>query len=194
MRRIWAIRTLTLTFGLFAAMFANATMVQQMNLGELAFKADKIFRGTVMRVEAGTVTAGGAELATTKYVIRVSEMLKGDATNAAGKDGNFIEITMLGSLKQPETANGLRRVNAFTPPNLRAGREYLLFTTAPSNLGLSITVGLGQGAFAFVDSDNVLNEAKNAGLFRDMDAQGLPAQGPMPYADLSQRIRTIIGN
>lgn len=194
MRRAKIRSSLTLVIGLLATGLASATMVQQMNLGELAFNADKIFRGTIISVEPGTVMAGGSELATTKVVIRVSEMLKGEAISANGKVGDIVEFTMLGSLKQPEAENGLRRVNAFTPPNLRSGQEYLLFTTAPSSLGLSITVGLGQGAFQFVDSDNVLNEAKNAGLFRDMDSQGMPARGPVPYEQLSQRIRSITGN
>lgn len=194
MRRAITARSLAVFIGLFATVVASATMVQQMNLGELAFNADKIFRGTVISVERDTVMAGGSELDTTKVVVRVTEMLKGEAASANGKVGDIVEFTMLGSLKQPEAENGLQRVNAFTPPNLRSGQEYLLFTTAPSNLGLSITVGLGQGAFQFVDSDNVINEAKNAGLFRDMDSQGMPARGPVPYEQLSQRIRSIVGN
>ena len=32
-------------------------------------------------------------------------------------------------------------------PQLAVGRTYLVFTTQPSEIGLSTTVGLGQGAF-----------------------------------------------
>ena len=194
MRRLWSIRALTLLFGLLAAVVAGATMVQQMNLGELSLNADKIFRGTVVQVESGTVAAGGGELDTTTYVIRVSETLKGDTASPNGKAGNVVRVTMLGSFKQPTAANGQVRFSAFTPIRLNQGQEYLLFTTSPSNIGLSTTVGLGQGAFAFVDDENVLNEVKNAGLFRDMDSQGMPARGPISYEALSGRIRTLVGN
>ncbi|MDJ0940407.1 MAG: hypothetical protein QNJ00_11655 [Woeseiaceae bacterium] len=194
MRRLWSIRALTLLFGVLATAVAGATMVQQMNLGELSLNADKIFRGTVLEIENGTVAAGGGQLDTTTYVIRVSETLKGDTSSPDGKEGNIVRVTMLGSLKQPVTANGLIRASAFTPPRLTTGAEYLLFTTAPSSIGLSTTVGLGQGAFAFIDGENVLNEVKNAGLFRDMDAQGMPATGPIGYDELSGRIRTLVGN
>lgn len=193
MRRIRSIRLLTAFIGLLATAMAGATMVQQMNLGELALNADKIFRGTVMNVETGTVTAGGAELATTTYVIRVSETLKGD-TSTNTKEADVLRVTMLGTLK-PSVSNGnVQRFSMFAPPNLRTGQEYLLFTTAASGIGLSTTVGLGQGAFKFVDGENVLNDVKNAGLFRDMDAQGMPVQGPISYADLSSRIRSLVGN
>ena len=194
MRRKAITGALALCVGLLASAFASATMVQQMNLGELATNADKIFRGTVMRVEGGTVTAGGTELATTRYTIRVSEMIKGQLADISGKPVDYIEITMLGSLKSPAKSGNLQRLSAFTPPQLRPGGEYLLFTSRESQIGLSMTIGVGQGAFQFVDGENVLNEAKNAGLFRDMDSQGLPQRGPIPYGALSDRIRSIVGN
>jgi hypothetical protein len=190
-RRLWAT---TMSLGLFACMFAHATMVQQLNLGELTARADKIFRGTVIRTENGTVVAGGGELPTVKYVIRVSETLKGDTSTGNGKAGNVVELTMLGTLKSSGASGNIRHISTFRPPKLRIGDEYLLFTTAPSNLGLSITVGIGQGAFSFVQGNNVINEAKNAGLFRDMDNQGLPQRGPIPYPALAQRIHSLIGN
>ena len=165
-----------------------------MNLGELTSNANKIFRGTVVRVESGTVSAGGGELPTVKYVIRVSETLKGDTASPGGKAGNVVELMMLGKTKQVATTDSVRNVSAFRPPVLATGKEYLLFTTAPSSLGLSITVGVGQGAFSFVQGDNVINESKNAGLFRDMDSGGMPQRGPIPYSALSQKIRSLVGN
>lgn len=188
------IRALTLVLGLFACLFANATMVQQMNLGELAVNADKIFRGTVVSVESDTVTAGGAELPTVKYILRVSETLKGDTSSANGKAGNVVVLTMLGGQKQASGDGEVQRFLPFRPPTLERGKEYLLFTTTPSTLGLSMTVGVGQGAFRFVDGDNVINEAKNSGLFRDMDSTGMPQRGPIPYPAIAERIRSLTGN
>lgn len=194
MRQIISVRNVVLLVGLFAAMCASATMVRQMNLDELAGHADKIFRGTVVRTETGKISAGGGELTTTKYVIRVSETLKGNTQAGGGKIGNVVEVVMLGDPKQTITSGNAERYDVFRPPALRVGSEYLLFTTAPSSLGLSMTVGLGQGAFQFVQGNHVLNDAKNAGLFRDMDSLGLPQRGPIPYSALSQRIRNLVGN
>ena len=60
-------------------------MVQQMNLGELTLNAEKIFRGTVVRVESGTIEAGGGVLPTVTYVIHVTESLKGHTSSVNGK-------------------------------------------------------------------------------------------------------------
>ena len=194
MQKRWLRSALALGAGLLVSVFASATMVQQMNLGELAVNADKIFRGTVMRVEAGTVTAGGSEIATTRYTIRVDELLKGQVSNPSGKPGAYLEVTMLGSLKPAQPIGNMQRLSGFRPPNLSPGNEYLLFTSKESSLGLSMTIGVGQGAFRFVDGNHVVNDAKNVGLFRDMDSQGLPQRGPIAYDALSERIRGIVGN
>lgn len=189
-----SLKALSVILGLFACTFANATMVQQMNLGELALNADKIFRGTVTSVENGTVTLGGGELPTVKYVIRVSETFKGDTTSANDKAGDVVEVMMLGRQKQATSDGDIQHFIPFQPPAFEQGKEYLLFTTAPSSVGLSMTVGVGQGAFDFVDENNVMNAAKNAGLFRDMDSTGMPQRGPIPFAVLAERIRSLIGN
>ena len=173
---------------------AQAELVQQMNLGQMTDRAERIFRGTVLRVESGTVTAGGAELPTIKYVIAVSEIVKGQTTPASGKAGNVIEINMYGWLKNIQSSADVVRFATFSPPRLERGQEYFLFTTAPSNLGLSMTVGVGQGAFKFVNGEFVVNEAKNAGLFRGMDSGGLPANGPISYSRLIERVRTEMNN
>lgn len=194
MQRSKSIRWLTMLLGLCISVFAHATLVQQMNLGELTINADKVFRGTVMRVENGTVAAGGGELSTVSYYIRVSETFKGNTASANGKAGNMVKVTMLGGSKDVVVNGNMRRFSAFTPPTLTPGNEYLLFTTQPSSLGLSVTVGVGQGAFSFVDGESVVNEAKNVGLFRDMDSSGMPQRGPIPYSAIAERIQSLVGN
>jgi hypothetical protein len=68
-------------------------------------------------------------------------------------------------------------------PELGVGEDYVLFTTKPSAVGLSTTVGLGQGAFKlFVSEDGeelAANELNNAGLFN----------GPVTYTQLASAIR-----
>lgn len=194
MKRSYAMPWLAGLASLLACSLAGATLVQQMNLGELTLNADKVFRGTLVSTKPGTIRAGGGELATTTYVFRVTDTFKGDTSSANGKAGSVVEIRMIGGSKSSAAAGSLRHFNAFQPPQLRQGQEYLLFTTAPSSLGLSMTVGVGQGAFSFVNGENVINEAKNVGLFRDMDASGLPERGPIPYSALAERISSLVGN
>jgi len=181
-----------LVTSLFLSMFANATMVKQMNLGELTSNADKIFRGTVVRVESGTVTAGGSELPTVKYVIQVSDLLKGNISASGKEGGNTVELTMIGRLKEKTSQSAIRNISGFKLPTLKSGSEYLLFTTTPSQLGLSMMVGVGQGTFHFIENGKVINEAKNAGLFRNMNNPKMAERGALEYSDLTAQIKDLI--
>ena len=183
---------LALAAVLLAGTQAFATMVRQMNLGEMTANADRIVHGTVTSIETGTVTAGGAELPIIKYQVRIAEVLKG---NVSPNEDNLIDVIMIGSLKTNTRSGELTQFhNVFEGPNLRSGNQYLLFLTRPSSIGLSTTVGVGQGAFRFLNDGTVMNEAKNVGLFRDMDGQGLPASGPINYSALEGRIQQLLGN
>ncbi len=74
-------------------------------------------------------------------------------------------------------------------PRLNNGGDYLLFTTHTSSIGLSTTVGLGQGAFkvsAIGGELSAVNEFNNAGL-------GINGTGPIEYVKLSAEIRTLLG-
>jgi hypothetical protein len=97
---------------------------------------------------------------------------------------------MIGNIKGESDHNGLRHFSAFRDmPQLRRGGEYLLFLTAESSIALSSPVGLAQGCFDIDTSapeEPTANRVNNAGLAADM------ARGPVPYADLAERLRTII--
>jgi hypothetical protein len=74
-------------------------------------------------------------------------------------------------------------------PRLTMGSDYLLFTTAASSIGLSTTVGLGQGAFMVYSQDKqdwAVNQYENSGL-------GMGGGGAVPYADLVAEIRARLG-
>lgn len=166
---------------------ADGSMVLKMDLGDLSQRADKIFRGTVLSVEPGIVTAGGTELPTVTYRLQVEEAFKGDYAETKG----VAEITMLGTLK-PEAPNGSTERLARLPelPILVRGGEYVLFTTPPSPLGLSTTVGLGQGSFkVYLAPDRqemAANELDNAGLTESIN-------GPVRYETLADAIRQEVG-
>jgi hypothetical protein len=165
----------------------------KMDLSELTTRADKIFRGTVIDIQQGTIEAGGGELPAVTYRLRVDDMFKGQATEVKG-DKAVIEIRMVGSLTHAKAdENGNQRLSLFRDvPKLRMGGDYVLFTTAESPIGLSVTVGLGQGAFSVYSVDGArdqftaVNEFNNAGL-------GLNGEGPVGYDKLSAAINALLG-
>ena len=178
---------------LILAAQVQATMMLQMNLEEMTGRADKIFRGTVISVQQGTIEAGGAELPAVTYRFRIDELFKGEATQVKG-DKAVMEIRMIGSLVHAKPdENGNLKFSPFRDvPRLNEGGDYLLFTTAESAIGLSVTVGLGQGAFKVSPVDGadgeyqVVNEFNNAGL-------GLNDAGPIRYIELSTQIHALLG-
>ncbi len=175
----------------------SAATVQQMNLQQMVGRADRIFRGTVLDVREGTVHAGGVDLPTVTYRLRVDDPLKGTFTQVKGLQ--IAEIKMLGKAKASDSAP-LRALSALPElPKLTVGQEYLLLTTRPSSVGLSTTVGLGQGAFGLIGKPGqelALNGNQNRGLFLGMSGPtGLAAQqpGPLPYPTLAGMIRNLVG-
>ena len=168
----------------------HATSMLKMDLGDLTTRAGKIFRGTVIDIELGTIEAGGGQLPAVTYRFRVEELYKGEATEVKD-DQAIVEIRMVGDLKNKTAAEqGRVKFSLFRDvPRFDVGSDYLLFATPESAIGLSTTVGLGQGAFKVFPLDGVyqaVNEFNNAGL-------GLNGPGPVEYEALSARIRALLG-
>ena len=185
--------SVALCTGLIAASFAtipraDATTVKHFDLGHMTASAARVFRGTVTDVRPGTVKVGGGELATTIYRIRVTETFKGDF--ATFKDVTYADVEMIGSIKADAESNGVRHFSAFRDmPRLKSGQEYMLFLTAESSIALSSPVGLAQGLFEIdtsIPSQPTANRLNNAGLAADI------AKGPLPYAELAERVRAIL--
>lgn len=194
--RVTAVRRLLLTSAgaLLLASYASGTTLVQMNLADLAGRADKVFRGTVVSAKPGTVKAGGGDLPIVVYRLRVDEEFKGEFGEE--KEKGLIEIRMVGTLKETRHA-GLSRFSPWRDvPRLERGQEYVLFTTRPSRIGLSTTVGLGQGAFRILGAgkeEQAVNAFGNLGLSRGMPRTALPSGGAVPYADLARAIRAVLG-
>ena len=167
-----------------------ATSVKQMNIDELSANADRIFRGTVISIQPGTVEAGGAELHTITYTLKVEDAFKGDFL-VAKDDVRLAKITMITDPKVPGEANGMTRLGVVRDvPKLKVGDVYLLFASAESQIGLSTPIGLGQGCFD-INGSMALNRAGNLGLFTGASVQG-PSKGALPYADLADKIRAVL--
>ncbi len=170
----------------------QATTMLKMDLEDLASRAGTIFRGTVIDVEQGTIEAGGGELPAVTYRFRVVELYKGSATDTKG-DNSIMVVRTVGSLAAPKPdEDGNLRFSLFSDvPKFDKGGDYLLFTTPESSIGLSVTVGLGQGAFRVSPIDGTdeefqaVNEFNNAGL-------GLDGDGPVELDKLSASIRALL--
>ena len=182
----------------------SATTVRQFNLAELTSRAHKIYVGTVRSATEGTVAIGGGQVAVVTYQLSVEEDLRGETAMVKGV--RAAEIRMLGKQKPVQHGN-LRRVSPLPDlPVLVVNHTYLVFSTQPSTVGLSTTVGLGQGCFTLYGKgadQMAVNDVNNLGLFRDMAlpapsiaaarSYGPQADGPIPYAALRAQILSLLG-
>lgn len=179
--------------GLIASVFAavqavDATTVKQFDLPKMTSSAARVFRGTVTDVHPGKVSAGGGELATTVYRIRITETFKGQYDTY--KNVRYADVEMLGSPKADVRGQGPQHFSAFRDmPKLERGKDYLLFLTAESRIALSSPVGLAQGLFDIdttLPSEPTSNRTGNAGLLPDVKG------GPLPYQELAKHVREIV--
>ena len=125
---------------------ASATSILQMNLAQLTERSELIVRGTIVEVRELRVTVGGGDLPALHYRVEVDETFKGKVRDVKGVP--IAEFKVLGSLKK--LAAGEPIIAGW--PELRVGREYLLFVAAPGPSGLTVTTGIGQGCFVISDA------------------------------------------
>jgi hypothetical protein len=198
MHRRKLLSCLLAVLALLIGLQAQAATVQQLNLEEMVDRAGRIFRGTVLDIKEGTVQAGGAELPTVTYRVRVDEAFKGSYQTVKGLQ--IAEVTMLGKLKHNQAGTN-RSLPLIDLPKLQVGQDYLLLTTQPSAIGLSTTVGLGQGAFRVTGKPGqelAVNENHNLGLLKDMEGvtgSVVPNQngsGPVSYTALAALIQDLV--
>jgi len=171
----------------------EATTVLRMDLERLCQGSGRILRGTVLEIENGTVDAGGGLLPTLTFIVRVDEAFKGEF--ASEKEIPVVEIRTVGKLLQPRSGSARWLRSLPDPPALEVGSSYLLFVTVPSAIGLSTTVGLGQGCFHVsgdAEREEAVNELDNVGLGSPSRLEGVPSRGPIPYARLATEIRAIV--
>jgi hypothetical protein len=177
---------------LFSPIRLQATKVIKMDLEKMTSNAEKIFRGRVISVREDMLRFAGGELPTVTYRLEVSETFKG--TYETVDEKRVVEIRMLGTTEPRTSSVGGYTKRTILPelPKLDTGREYLLFTTRKSSVGLSTTVGLGQGCFQIIadpQGELAVNEAGNRGLL----ARGKrPQPEPRRYRQLAEHIRRIV--
>lgn len=180
---------IALSFAALTADTVNAATAMQMNLAQMINNSDKVFVGTVIGVTESRVQAGGGELPAITYRFQVSDTFKGDFDEIKGV--KYTEVTMLGTIKNIKERK--HPISDF--PLLQEGEEYLLVVAPAGPIGLTTTMGLGQGSFTLTggtDNKVALNGANNVGLFSGMNV-GFPDGVGIPYNDLAALIRDIVG-
>ena len=160
--------------------------LQRFTLGEMVDRAGRIFRGTVVDFQPGTVEAGGGSLPTVTYKFRVTQIFKGEVEEKGRV--KYAEVTMLGSIKADPKDGAVKKFNTLpSPTRLEVGSDYLMILTPESKGGLTAPVGLGQGSFEIFQKDKTefaKNEFNNMGLFK----------GPIEYSALAAEIQRKGGN
>lgn len=172
----------------------TATILKQMNLADLAGNANRIFSGTVIEIGKGDLAVGGGKVATVTYRVIVDDSFRGDFIEKEGV--RVAEFTMVTNPGPRRSGDQVSFSVLPAMPDIQMGQRYLFFTTAPSSVGLSTTVGLGQGCFRITGEPGeeiTTNEFDNLGLFRGMSAPGMPERGPIAYSRLVQQIDALLG-
>ncbi|HAB15408.1 MAG TPA: hypothetical protein PLX89_01235 [Verrucomicrobiota bacterium] len=162
---------------------AGSIYAQHLKLDALCAQANRIFRGTVLTVTAGQVSVGGGSLPTATYKIQVKDTM-------AGTVAETVTLTMVSEPKARPQQGNIQRQPVLELPTLEEGKEYLLFLTKPSKIGLTSPVGLVQGCFTITkkgDTEFAVNGVNNAGL-------GIGDGGPVKYEELAKRIQALRPN
>ena len=142
-----------------------ATKVKSVNLEQMVQGANRIFVGTCVAVEDGTVP--GTEIPIATYTFLVSERIKGVM-------GDTVTIRHFG-VREPRMRGDqvlVQRVPGM--PIYHVGQEVVLFLIEDSSLGLTSPVGLFQGVFAVQERDGkkvLQNGNQNLGLFKGLSKE-----------------------
>jgi hypothetical protein len=132
-----------------------ASQVRQVNLEEMTRRAARIFSGRCIQTSVEYDASLGRHI--TVATFRVRRAVKGVA-------GDTVTVRMLGGGAPGDSPAGV--------PQYRRGDEVVLFLYGESALGLSSTVGLGQGSFKVLTDKQgrrvALNDAGNRNLLREM--------------------------
>jgi hypothetical protein len=153
-----------------AGLPAGASLVRECDLLTLERAAGAVILGRCLE---RTEVPDGRPLPYTEYTFEVLSAVKG-ARDAAGRPLATVTFRHAGCERPRELPDGTiaapLRLNI---PRYEVEREYLLFLTRESALGLCAPVGLGQGSFTVERRGKkkfVRNANANAGLLEKIDA------------------------
>jgi hypothetical protein len=162
-----------------------------MNLEQLTQGSLEIYRGTVLDMVETTVQVGGGALPAVTYTVRVDEPFQGEFPEVKGVP--VAQFTTLGSKKQH--LSGEMPIAGL--PRLEIGGDYLLMVAPAGPVGLTTTMGLGQGLFKIEGrpgQETAVNGLGNRGLFTGMAVSGLTAASgeELSYGELAALVTSIL--
>lgn len=168
-----------------------ATQVLPMDARQMTYTADLVAYGIFLGSEPTEVEDpdNGKKLPATLYHFEKKECLKGDCSAK-------ISFLQFGATRR--NAEGLKRLYVHGTPDLKVGKEYLIFLTPKaSGTGFRSFVGLGQGRFEVrqdaTGNKSVVNDFNNEDLFKVLSpakgigtgtkdvAPEMPGRGPVSY-------------
>ncbi len=183
------VRYLILLVLIFAVQSVYSQRTIRMNLERMVSNAGIIIHGTVATVE--TKIDQESNILSTFVTIDVKE-------NFYGVSQPSITIKMLGGSSKTRT------VKFAEMPKFTVGEEFVGLFYAPSKLGFSSPVGMGQGKFSVVNDEKtntviVKNSFNNKDLFAKLQhgsaltkTAAIHSPQSLSLADLSQSIRSFI--
>jgi hypothetical protein len=190
--RHWSAAAVVSAAVLFASDVSASMLVRHLSLQQMCAAAGRIFRGTVVGVTEATVPAGGGQLRTIVYRLRVDEAFKGSYEVIKGQ--RIATLQMVQPAKRAQVGPVRHLAVLDGQPSFAEGHDYLILATTPSAAGLSTTVGLKQGAFKVAGKtgqETAVNGNDNVGLAAGPGLEA--ARGPIPYTALRDSIRRFLG-
>ena len=194
---------ISLFFGVLCAMFlafdAVAYQIIETNLPTIVSNSSVAFRGKCESREVKTVEQGTMTGVVTHYVFTVTEVMKGEI-------GNRFEFDVWGATRADAKKTGAPYAVGFV--QFDPGREYVVFLTGPTDLGVYAPMGMALGVFNVTYSAEgramVVNSFKNSNLFKgaksarftkaikaaNIDEKSPPA-GPLPYDDFKKMVDVL---
>jgi hypothetical protein len=198
-RHITACFAASLILLAFWAGSAQASQIVLINMDQM-MNAPVIFTGKCVGAEAKALETGGRTLPVTTYTFEVTDSIKGDVPAT-------FSFTHLGASRADSARLGLGYVPGM--PHFEVGKEYTVFLTSETKLGLRGVMNLGAGKFNMVKGSDgkaqVVNDYGNKGLFRGaeksssmtkaMSAGGVKpgAAGPVDYDGFVRMVRDLDG-
>jgi len=192
-------------FGLICAVVpvfvSEGYQIIEMNLPAIVSNAEIGFRGVCEKREVRTIYPVSAPtgVIVTHYVFAIKEMLKGKAENP-------FEVDQYGVSRAEAIKMGAPYAVGFT--QFEPGKEYVVYWSEMSRLGVRTPLGMDQGVFDIVYDNKgrtmVVNKFSNANLFKQI-SKGSPVtktlksvnidvsnppKGPISYDDF----KTIVEN
>lgn len=179
-------------FLLFLFVQVPASQSRDINLEQLVSKADAIFSGRCISAKEETIKSDQfpSGIVTTRYFFQVEKSIKGAAV--AGKEFSF---AVTGGSKPKEGQPAVMGM-----PRFSEGKDYLLFLTSESKLGVRAPIGLWHGKFDVVEEGGkmvVKNRYDNKNLFMGVPTSKMTkgvsssSSGPIPLDDFVKIIEEM---